>query len=195
MRAGFGLLAVSKLVHIDHIQCRLIPSIQDTFEAAAKETDPEYGRVAQWILFSAGAEYLLKAICLINGWLMPQSQTKLRPPAEYEDIAEWVKLANAKDPAVFVQVPYFGTLKNVPLAKLAASAPNAQSLIAGLELFRQSIRNRDAHYYAKGVRAAHFRIIPDLLVPALNAALATASSRSETQEACKLTGSQANKNA
>jgi hypothetical protein len=185
LRAGFGLLTVSKLVHVSAFDCRLSASLEDAFETAAAEVDPEYGRVASWILFSAGAEYLLKGICLLHGWLEPKERTKLRPPMEHETIGEWVKLANAGDATVKSVVADFGTLGDLPLKKLAAATGDESRALAAFTLFRSSIRNRDAHYYAKGVRAAHFRVIPDLLVPALNGVLALVSDRPEPQKACQ----------
>jgi hypothetical protein len=171
VRAGLALIQSSRLASWDEHRFKLVPADALNFEAATKQIHNEYGRVISWITFSVGIEYLLKGICLLRGLIEGTKKPVLRPPLPHEDAQSWVRLVCDNQEAAKETAISFGTLGNVPLRKLVRDLPERDLAWAALELLRQSIRNRDAHQYARGVRAAHFRAVPDLFVPALNALL------------------------
>jgi hypothetical protein len=171
VRAGLALIQSSRLAQWDPARCALVAAEPQDFEAAASKVHPEFGRVIMWIAFSVGAEYLIKGTCLVRDLLHGKAVRALRPPLQSQDVKAWAEMVRVNNPAVFENVVRFGTLKSVPFAKLLKGLPDREVASAGLKLLRDSIRNRDAHQYVRNVRSAHFRAVPDLFVPALNALL------------------------
>jgi hypothetical protein len=171
IRAGLALIQWSGLATWDDARCTLDPADPQIFERSAGEVHSEFGRVISWIVFSVGTEYLVKGICLLRGLIQVRERPVLRPPFPSEDIQSWVRLVCNKQQAAYESVISFGTLGDMPLEKLVKDLPERDLAWAALELLRQSIRNRDAHRYMRNVRAAHFRAVRELLVPASNALL------------------------
>ena len=62
---------------------------------------------------------------------------------------------------------------NLPTTKLFKNCVNQEQCKASFEWLRDAARNRDAHQYAKDVRALQFYTIEALIVPMLNTALNT----------------------
>ncbi len=62
--AGINLLCVSRLVAWNTEKSRFIPVEQDVFEAHNASVHSKYGRLICWQIFSAGAEFLAKGVCM-----------------------------------------------------------------------------------------------------------------------------------
>lgn len=170
-RAGLALIQKSGLARWDTTTCQFAPSDAAEFERTASAHDCEHGRVMLWIVFAAGTEYLLKAACLKRGFLKAHKKSVLRPPAQNEDLAGWVRRVLQDPSTVRESVTDLGTLKGVRFDQLVAGHSNEKLARAGFALFQQSIRNRDSHHYVSNVRAGHFHVVEKLFVPAVNAAL------------------------
>ena len=65
--AAMSLLDFSRLVLWDDGLGKFAAAHRDSFESSQREVNPVFGRLICWITFSAGAEYLAKGICLLNG--------------------------------------------------------------------------------------------------------------------------------
>jgi len=85
--AAAALLDRSRLVHWNADLARFIPVSRDIFEAACREVDPAFGRLICWMLFSAGAEFLAKGVCLTRGVDMRRHCDV--PACPDGDIDEW----------------------------------------------------------------------------------------------------------
>jgi hypothetical protein len=71
------------------------------------------------------------------------------------------------------QRPRLKTLGQLPIAELFPVGPERERTAAAIKLLASRFRNRDAHTYAKNVRAFHFYLVPNLFVPALNQLLSS----------------------
>ena len=175
IRAGLALIEWSNLASWDKNTGKLSASAQPAFEAVAVKRHQQFGRVISWIVFAVGCEYVLKGVCLVRGLLQPKLKKVLRPPHPDDDLANWIHQALGNSDSVREEVSITGQLKQLPLDKLVSGLPERDLAMAAFELLRESIRNRDAHQYVRDVRAAHFKAVPRLLVPALNAVLGSLS--------------------
>lgn len=171
VRAGLALIECSKLAKWQPSSAALAPADGPAFENAATSMHSEFGRVMAWILFSVGCEYVLKGACLVHNLITPQSKAVLRPPKSGEDLATWVHDALVRSSSVLEQVPTTGMLGTLPIKKLVRASAQPKLARAAFDLLRDGMRNRDAHQYVKNVRAAHFKAVPKLFVPALNEVL------------------------
>lgn len=171
VRAGLALILWSRLASWDDARRTLVPADRQNFENSASEVHSEFGRVISWIVFSVGTEYFLKGVCLVRGLLSGKRVDVLRPPKRDEHVTSWVHLVCNDSREVKEKTVKFPTFGNLPIKELVKDLPDrdlADLVLAAFKLLSQSIRNRDAHRYARNVRAAHFRAVPDLFVPALN---------------------------
>ena len=181
IRAGAGLIVWSKLAKWDTASLRFGAAAEEEFEVSAsghKEVHPEFGRLICWIVFGVGSEYLAKGVCLLNGKDPSNGKNVLRPPFQGENIGEWVQMAlnRNQDSAILETITTFGDLNKINKLLRTILKPAGEEgdfVYAGIDLLRDSIRNRDAHQYARNVRAFHFHVVHDLFVPALNILLAT----------------------
>lgn len=146
-----------------------------------KAVDPVFGRLICWISFSAGAELLLKGICLLRGIEIRQQVDVVRPPHGLNDYNAWASAIRGNWKSQTIKATSFGTLGGMlwnennadsVLERLcvAANATRDQEelLIACYQLLRTTIRNRDAHAYVPNVRHADFPLVRDLFVPCFN---------------------------
>ena len=149
----------------------------DDFELIWREdVDPIFGRLICWMSFSAGAEFLAKGVCLLNG--VDFRTTKTVPQNPTAPLSSWIAQFCQKWDAkgTTQQVTDFGTLENIinpPRGKTKADAPlwqlcmqvNATQdekrlLFVSLEYLARRIRNRDAHAYVPNTRDSHFGQVP-----------------------------------
>ncbi len=131
-----------------------------------------------WILFSVGAEYLAKGVCLSQCIEIKEPKKGiLNPPSPNQAIDEWArKVEKGKGPRT--QSDQYKTMGKLtqgnpsPLGYLVdkSNRPDRDRtlLIAAYKFLASAVRNRDAHYYAKDVRDADFRLVGLLFVPAFN---------------------------
>jgi hypothetical protein len=87
--AGVALLKSSRLVRWDSGTERFAAVPRIEFEAQWKAVDPVIGRLACWILFSAGAEMLAKGLCLLHNVMTPTQQDV--PAIPSGDLATWAR--------------------------------------------------------------------------------------------------------
>jgi hypothetical protein len=179
--AAVALLEHSKLVRWDPEANKFIAMIMEEFERSwRRDVDPIYGRLICWITFSAGAEFLAKGTCLVNG---VEIRSVIEVPAyPTGDIEDWApKFLKAWNCNGMVMVTRFGTLgdltqdnKKVPAAlsrlcsTVNATAPEKDLIFAAYDLLRKSIRNRDAHAYVAKVRGSHFGLVPEMFTRCFN---------------------------
>ena len=175
-QAGVALLKASRLVTWDQNALRFSPGNRNDVEIAAAGIDATFGRVTLWLAFAAGAEYLLKGVCLNRNLITVKEKSVLRPPSGTDDLNRWVESARLGGAESKEQVPYFGTLASLPVKQLFDGVQQEQLVTAALMLLRETVRNRDAHAYISGVRDGQLHLVERLFVPALNAALGTLNS-------------------
>ncbi len=146
------------------------------------ESRGEFGRLINWLVFSVGAEYLAKGVCLANGAVNPNKVKVLEYPPIEGPIDAWVMdVLNETAPRVD-QIAY-GTLRKYYgkkpessyFAKLRQkgrlSDEKFRLVVAGYRVLGEAIRNRDAHTYVRDVRGGHFHLVEKLFVPCFNALL------------------------
>lgn len=181
--AGASLLDNSRLVEWD-TECNAFrPILRDTFEYYwRRDIDRAFGRLICWINFSAGAEFLAKGVCLVNG--IDFREARSAPKYPNGDMYKWAhSFRNNWRSDGTVEVTYFGTLgtltfedqkagKMSPLSQLCmtSNATKAQTdlILAAYQLLQRGIRNRDAHAYVPNVRDSHHFLIPNLFSEAFN---------------------------
>ena len=175
--AAVNLLETSRLVEWNAGTTQFQPIDRDLFEVAWRlDVHPVFGRLICWIIFTAGAEFLAKGVCLLNGVdIRKPQEVPLHPQT---GIHKWVPvlLQNWKS-AGTMMVTHFGTIGTLtrddhqhnlpPALKRLCSAVGAGKaeedlLFAAYELLRRTIRNRDAHAYVPNVRDSHFSVVPEL---------------------------------
>ncbi len=161
LAAAIALMCSSKMVELDRDSRTFKPVPELAFEAEAAKQHPAFGRVMLWILFSTGAEYLLKASLIFSGLLELRTKQKLGIPLKGTPwTSEWLQSVPASDVANFYTM---GQVRS-QLAQLLARLPDVSQddktrVQHTYDLLRDAIRNRDAHAYVKGVRAAHFHVL------------------------------------
>lgn len=170
--AGCALLETSELVTWEHDSEKLKPVSQPDFERALKRFHPVFGRLICWIIFSAGAELLAKGVCLHRGVeLRTQDCVPAYPPA---DVPTWLETFKPNSPATVPTTNFgeIGKLYNGHLQslfkKVAAPPHEKKRLLAAYEILGKTIRNRDAHAYVPRTRDAHFFLVSELFIPAMN---------------------------
>jgi hypothetical protein len=97
----------------------------------------------------------------------------IRGPLWDEDIDAWSRLVNSKDPRITIPDVSLGTLGKLPIDRVVSLGSKRQMVSAAITYLASTIRNRDAHRYAPDVRAAHFKAVPRVFIPAFNVLLGT----------------------
>ena len=170
--AGLALLETSELVTWDCEAARFEPVTFSDFECEVKHFHRVFGRVICWIVFSAGAEFLAKGVCILHGTpIRKQACVPAYPPQG--DIATWLK--NYQPGSKTLPTTDFGqmgNLYNLHLRSLCQKVGAAQDertrILAAYELLGKTIRNRDAHAYVPKKRASHFYLVHELFIQCLN---------------------------
>ena len=117
---------------------------------------PKYGRYMAWVLFSVGAENLVKAACVCSG-CVPES-----PTGHYGTLGAYLHKKKEKLDGHLVRLAQQTCLTDDDSKKLTDGY---------LELIE--IRNRDVHSYVYGVRRLHFAFAEAHFVPAFNVLVGT----------------------
>jgi hypothetical protein len=178
--AGASLLEKSRLVEWDSQTARFNPIQNGRFEQAWRhDVDPNFGRLICWIMFSTGAEFLAKGVCLVRGVeLRKEKKVPCYPSGPIQDWAcKFNKDGYSTDT---MTTTFFGTLSaltgkgsHAPLSRLCtkvcATNDEKELLIAAYDLLRKTIRNRDAHAYVPNVRGFHHSVVADVFCPCFNA--------------------------
>jgi len=177
VRSGLTLIVWSKLASWDPQNLTLVAANEANFESSTghKEIHRTFGRLICWIAFSVGAEYLSRGAVMLKGRSTTQASPNriLRLPSRDEDIADWIKRVNSCDPSVCEAAISFKTLGKLHPEQILPPGSERDLVSASIKLLASAIRNRDAHRYAKDVRAFHFHVVGSLFVPALNILLAS----------------------
>ncbi|HEY6330764.1 MAG TPA: hypothetical protein VI756_15635 [Blastocatellia bacterium] len=170
IEAGLALVTWSNLAVWNARGLCLLATSEGKFESPAGHNlvHKQFGRLICWISFGVGAEYLAKGVLLLHGFLQPRGKKVLRPPWPEEDIATWVALVNKDDASVMDEDLDFGTLGTLPLGRVGGTIAERELVKASYKLLANTIRNRDAHRYARNVRAFHFQAVERLFVPSFN---------------------------
>jgi hypothetical protein len=154
VEAGLSLIVDSGLVAL---RAGLLKS-RLGFEKWMKE-QPRHRRVEAWIIFSTGAEYLIKGICLSHNLGV------LNLEKEYPDIGTlhpYYNKVRDKQKVVVPDTPYLRTL----LGNLNRSGewPSVKKYCNRLA----EIRNRDVHIFIAGVRTKNFEELDSGILDMLN---------------------------
>ena len=178
--AGKNLIEQSALAKWEADEMEFRATQKGDFEEFHKNHG-EFGRVICWILFSVGAEYLLKAACVAHGVFRPKMKAlPLRYPNLGEPLDSWVAdVLLKKDPEEAVSYPEYGTLHayyegpgkgRLTLLKDKVGLSDSDYCLhyAGFKLMATAIRNRDIHSYVRNVRHDNFYLIEQVFVPCLN---------------------------
>jgi hypothetical protein len=179
MAAGIALIQGSSLLFLNAPSRKFGLVDMTSFEQAAADVHPRFGRVMKWIWFSTGAEYLLKGALISTGDLVPLSgPEKLDFPSENE-IASWT--ARAFTSAAKTTRTDYKTMSGMQnglkqlCGRHGSERERGKSLRAAFLLLGESVRNRDAHAYVPDVRVAHFHLLP-LFAEAFNTLLSWSNS-------------------
>ena len=182
--AGMAALDRSRLVTFNFTLARFEAPTEHAFEEWAEvNVDLDFGRLLSWIVFSAGAEFLAKGVCLANNIEIrdPCWDVPVYPAAG--DIRSWSRQVRGNANAAGTdQVTNFGTIGSLtrgvsrgvspPLVELCKkrnpSRDQSDLVIAGYRFLADAIRNRDAHAYNPNVRAKHFYLVEELFVECFN---------------------------
>ncbi|HEV2987215.1 MAG TPA: hypothetical protein VG759_02150 [Candidatus Angelobacter sp.] len=180
--AAASLLENSRLVEWIPKTKLFVPVPRDIFEySIRRDVDPVFGRLICWILFSAGAEFLVKGLCLVEG--IKICTEKEVPEYPSNELKAWIPnyRKNWKHNGI-VKVPNFGTIAGflqnkkggdpshlkMLCDKKNASPEEEDLLFAGYDFLARRIRNRDAHAYIPNVRDSHYSLVPDLFCNCFN---------------------------
>lgn len=191
--APASLLENSRLVEWISSHAHFVSVPRDIFEySIRRDVDPIFGRLICWILFSAGAEFLAKGICLLKG-IEIRSEHEV-PTHPSSNLQTWI-LGFRKDwkSQGVMKAPNFGTLGDLLRNKKGGSAPlkmlcsragatamQEDLLFVAYDLLRKTIRNRDAHAYIPNVRDSHYSLVPDLFCECFNLLLSWLPNGSKT---------------
>ena len=122
----------------------------------SEEIDPQFGRYIAWLLFSVGAENLVKAACLCTGTI------PVSPTGHYGTMGSYLRRWKGRLEGHLIRL----------CREMNLPSDDKQKLTNGyLELIK--IRNRDVHSYVYGVRQLHFAFAEAHFVPAFNVLLGT----------------------
>lgn len=180
--AGAVLVNQSRLVRWDSESLKFLPVPHKEFEQSWKKNiEPVFGRLMCWIQFSAGMEFWLKGLCLLNG--VEFRRTKLVGKYPNVDIDEWAReyserwescgrmsitnyntLGKLTDRSGNTQT---STLDEVMISR-KVNEKDRQIVHAAAHFLAKTIRNRDAHSYTPNVRSAHHKLVPELFARCLN---------------------------
>ena len=148
LEAARALLNQSLMVTVTE-EGQIVPISEEDFEVA--HADIPFGRLRCWILFSVGAEYLIKGVLMtkFGGYRRPK---KKAGKYEYFDLDYALNQIKVKGLT-------FGSKSNgKPISRTLAD-----------------IRNRDLHHFAKNKRQLDYSKVPDL-AQALSTLLQTVKS-------------------
>lgn len=179
--AAASLLEHSQLLKWCVGSSEFIPVSRYAFEESWRNIDIVFGRLICWINFSAGAEFLIKGVCLLNGIEIRRRQDV--PDYPHTELDGWIAQFRKEANPQTIETTRYGVLGNFTggkgkprdgtyLGKLCgvknASQKEEDLLFAAYSLLGKTIRNRDAHAYVPNVRESHFDLVSRLFVGCFN---------------------------
>jgi hypothetical protein len=123
------------------------------------KSDPNFGRLICWITFSAGAELLVKGVCLAN-------RVDIRGKPRPDGIVLFGPLGNLWDK----QKKKKGQKTHLDclFEKVGAEPDQQNRVLVTYQNLTTTIRNRDAHAYVPNVRNNNFDLVSERFVPCFN---------------------------
>jgi hypothetical protein len=178
--AALGLLDHSGLVEWNVELEAFEPIERGVFELSWQKVDPVFGRLICWISFAAGAEFLIKGVCLTHEIEIREEHDV--PAYPTGSIDEWIPrfLKNEAGKVATTDYKTLGKLMCydtrtktesafVRLCKAARATSAEKDLLnAAYGLLTKSIRNRDVHAYVPNVRDSHYFLVPQLFAKTFN---------------------------
>jgi hypothetical protein len=160
--AGVDLLTHSGLVSFDKGSFEFRAQSRESFEEFHEKRYDRSGRLVCWILFSTGAEYVVKAVYHAHEVAPPK-------PASFD--AGYTN--GSRSWLVYGPLGQYAS-GHRPLFDDALHLEEEDRDIhkKGLN-YLKTIRNRDVHSYIKGVRNENHPLVEDVFVPMLNLLLGT----------------------
>jgi hypothetical protein len=130
--AGVALILKSHLLLWHPTRQRFIATTETAFESYWPSVDKEFGRLMCWIMFSAGAEFVGKGVCLWNSI----------------EVRRFFGNGNFDFGKMNTLIGKFPDL----FEKKNATDEQKAIVLRGYKVLNNSIRNRDAHGYHRGQR-------------------------------------------
>jgi hypothetical protein len=195
--SAVSLLEWSGLVRWENVHPRFCPVEQPEFDVYWESIRKVFGRLICWIVFSAGAEFLAKGVCLLNEIDIRNPKPFERPANPIGELESWIARyfidptgVAMERPTDFRSLGTLVTLSDLPgrsgtvgkrkkrknndqflkrlCDEMRASAEDQRLLLVAYDFLRQTVRNRDAHAYRPNQRDDNFHLIPELFVKAFN---------------------------
>lgn len=181
--AAASLLKSSLLVRWNPVVTQFTSVSRAEFESLwQRDIDPVFGRLICWISFSAGAEFLAKGVCLLNGVEVRLPKPKEVPAYPSTDLPTWIaEFRRDWRSHGILETTNFGTLGNLvgensrprlnlkQLCVAVNARPDQEELLlAAYDFLARTIRNRDAHAYVPNVRDHHHSLVSDLFARSFN---------------------------
>jgi hypothetical protein len=90
--AAISLLEFSGLIRWDRENSKFVAASLENFGAYWRNSvDQVFGRLICWISFSAGFEFLVKGVCLLQKIEIRKKQEVPNYPSPYMDLKDWDK--------------------------------------------------------------------------------------------------------
>jgi hypothetical protein len=152
--AAICLLQHSGLLQLHQTKAEFAAVHWQEFDDYWHEIDPHFGRLICWITFSAGAELLVKGVCLANRVDIRGKPT----PDGFGTLGDlWRKKKNGQK-----------THLDCLFEKVRAETDQQNDVRATYQNLTKTIRNRDAHAYVPNVRNNDFDLVSERFVPCFN---------------------------
>jgi hypothetical protein len=158
--AAVRLLQHSRLLQWHKTKAEFAAAHSHEFDDYWHKSEPHFGRLICWITFSAGAELLIKGVCLAN---CVDIRSKPKPD---NDVVSFGTLANLWDKRKKDKGQ--NTHLDGLFQKVIASPDQQKVVLDTYQRLTSTIRNRDAHAYVPNVRNDDFDLVSALFVPCFN---------------------------
>ena len=154
-KAAKALMEKSHLVKYEGGQFTVRHDNSDAFDKCVKTAfGEEHGRYIAWILFSVGAENLVKAACVCSKVVQEDPQC-----GNYGTMGRYLRRDKQTG-------KYEGHLVKL-CCSMKLCPPDCQKLKEGYESLKD-VRNRDIHSFVRNVRVANYPSVKDQFAPAFN---------------------------
>lgn len=131
----------------------LLPWTGTALRPTGVEIAPYFGRFICWITFSAGAELLVKGVCLVHNVDIREFPPAPRSP-RFGVLGDLWKGKKSRLDQLF--------------EKVRAETEQQKVVLDTYKLLAKNIRNRDVHAYVPNVRNNDFNLISERFVPCFN---------------------------
>ena len=154
-KAAKALMEKSHLVKYEGGQFTVRHDNSDAFDKCVRTAfGEEHGRYIAWVLFSVGAENLVKAACVCSKVVQEDPQY-----GNYGMMGDYLRRNNRTG-------KYEGHLVKL-CCSMKLCPPDCQKLKEGYESLKD-VRNRDIHSFVRNVRVANYPSVKDQFAPAFN---------------------------